>query len=204
MKKYPKTISIIIIIATMVTLLTGCGEIQKAEAAVNNTFVALKKLDFETASNYISVDEIMGSEADTGLSIDTNLFAENIFNRLEHEIILSEKIDNNIVTVKTKITAVDMKPVLGEYFIMALQYAFSSAFADPQPTEEEIDAKMEEMFVECISKEDLAKITNEVDIRVVKVDNKWKIESTDQLVSAVLGGLAEAAEELSNSFNSAE
>lgn len=206
MKKYSKIISLIIFIVTMATLLTGCGEIKKAETTINNTFTALKKLDFETASNYINVDEIMESddESDDSLSLDDNLFMENLFDKLEHKIVSSEKIDKNTVIVKTEITAIDMKPVLAEYFGKALQYAFANAFANPQPSEEETNKKMEEMFVECISKEDLAMVTNEVDIKVVKVDKKWKIESADELSNALLGGLAEAAEELGNSFNSAE
>lgn len=206
MKKYSKIISLIIFIVTMATLLTGCGEIKKAETTINNTFTALKELDFETASNYISVDEIMESddESDDSLSLDDNLFMENLFDKLEHKIVSSEKIDKNTVIVKTEITAIDMKPVLAEYFGKALQYAFANAFANPQPSEEETNMKMEEMFVECISKEDLAMVTNEVDIKVVKVDKKWKIESADELSNALLGGLAEAAEELGNSFNSAE
>ena len=206
MKKYSKIISLIIVMATMVTMLTGCGEMKKAETTINNTFTALKALDFETASDYINVDEIMKSEDEENdtLSLDDNVFMENLFGKLEYEIISSEKIDKNNVIVKTKITAVDMKPVLGEFFAKALQYAFANAFANPQPSEEETNKKMEEMFVECVSKEDLAMVTNEVDIKVIKVDKKWKIESADELSNALLGGFEQAAEEISNSFNSAE
>lgn len=206
MKKYSKIISLIIVMATMVTMLTGCGEIKKAETTINNTFTALKSLDFETASDYINVDEIMKSEDEENdtLSLDENVFMENLFGKLEYEIVSSEKIDKNTVVVKTKITAVDMKPVLGEFFGKALQYAFASAFSNPQPSEEETNQKMEEMFIECVSKEDLAMVTNEVDIKVIKVDKKWKIESAEELSNALLGGLAKAAEELGNSFNSAE
>ena len=63
------------------------------------------------------------------LSLDDNVFMENLFGKLEYEIVSSEKIDKNTVVVKTKITAVDMKPVLGEFFGKALQYAFANAFS---------------------------------------------------------------------------
>lgn len=206
MKMNIKSIASLLLILTMVLSLTGCGEIKKAETTINNTFTALKSLDFETASDYINVDEIMKSEDEENdtLSLDDNVFMENLFGKLDYEIISSEKIDKNTVVVKTKITAVDMKPVLGEFFGKALQYAFANAFSNPQPSEEETNKKMEEMFIECVSKEDLTMVTNEVDIKVVKVDKKWKIESADELSDALLGGLAKAAEELGNSFNSAE
>lgn len=206
MKKIIRNIASLLLILTMVLSLTGCGEIKKAETTVNNTFTALKSLDFEKASAYINVDEIMKSEDEENdtLSLDDNMFMENLFGKLDYEIISSEKIDKNTVIVKTKITAVDMKPVLGEFFGKALQYAFANAFSNPQPSEEETNKKMEEMFIECVSKEDLAMVTNEVDVKVVKVDKKWKIESADELSNALLGGLVQAAEEISNSFNSAE
>ena len=54
------------------------------------------------------------------------------------------------------------------------------------------------------SKEDLSMVTSEVDIKVIKADKKWKIESSEELSNALLGGLAQAAEEISNSLNSAE
>ena len=195
MNKNIKIIAHLLLISTIVLSLTSCGEINKAETTINNTFTALKELDFETASTYINVDEIMESDnSDESLDLDSKLFMENLFGKLEHEIVSSEKIDKNTVIVKTKITAIDMKPILTEYFGKALQYAFENAFANPQPSEEETNKKMAEMFVECVSKENLAKITNEVDVKVVKVDKKWKIESTDELSNALLGGLEKAAE----------
>lgn len=202
MRNNIKKIAALLLILTIAFSLAGCGEIQKAETTINQTFKALKELDFETASNYINVDEMM--ESDNSTDIDSDVFAQNLFGKLEYKIISSEKIDNNTVTVKTEITAVDMKPVLTEYFQKALQYAFANAFADPQPSEEETNKKMEEIFIECISKEDLVMVKTEVDIKVIKTDKKWKIESSDELSNALLGGLVKAAEELSNSFNDIE
>ena len=63
---------------------------------------------------------------------------------------------------------------------------------------------MMEMFTECVTKDDLAMVTNEVDIKVVKTEGEWKIESDDALSDALLGGLTEAAEELSKSMNNIE
>ena len=98
-----------------------------------------------------------------------------------------------------------MKPVMGEFFSKALEYAFSTAFSTPQPTEEETNKKMEEILIECASKPDLATVTNEVDIKVIKVEsNDWKIEADETFVNAVLGGLAEATKEMENAFNTEE
>lgn len=196
------------IIATLLTFifmlsLTGCGEIKKAETAVNGMFTAFKNLDFEEAQKYVNVDEITkaGEEANE----NSMLIMETVFDNLSYEIISSEKVDSETVIVKTKVTATDMKPVLGEFLTKALEYAFSNAFANPQPTEEETNKKMEEILVECASKSDLATVTNEVDIKVIKTESKdWKIEADDAVVDALLGGLADAAKEMENAFNTEE
>ena len=199
-----KSITAAILALVLLLSLTGCGEIKKAETAVNGMFTAFKNTDIEAAAKYVDVDEINASE-DSSDSISTELVMKTIFNKLDYKIISSEKVDDTTVKVKTEITVTDMKPVLGEFFTNAMQYAFSTAFSNPQPTEEETNKKMEEMFIESASKEDLATVTNEVDITVVKTENnEWKVKSDDTFADALLGGLITAGEELSKAFENQE
>jgi len=203
MKRIRSIIATILAIVLLLSL-TGCGEIKKAETAVNGMFTAFKNTDIEAAAKYVDVDEINASE-DSSDSISTELVMKTIFNKLDYKIISSEKVDDTTVKVKTEITVTDMKPVLGEFFTNAMQYAFSTAFSNPQPTEEETNKKMEEMFIESASKEDLATVTNEVDITVVKTENnEWKVKSDDTFADALLGGLITAGEELSKAFENQE
>lgn len=199
MNKIKSLIASVLMFVVMFTL-TGCGETEKAEATVSGMFVAFKNIDFDAASKYVNVDEINTSEETD--SISTELVMKTIFNKLDYKILSSEKIDDNTVNVKTEITATDMKPVLGDFFTKAMQYAFSTAFSDPQPTEDETNKKAEEMFIESASKDNLATVTNEVDIKVVKnKDGEWKVETDDTFINALLGGLLDAAEALGNSLN---
>lgn len=206
MKKHLKIIGLIVVITTMATMLTGCGETRKAETVINNAFTALKALDLETASAHINIDKIFNdiSESDDKktdeLSLDGNVFAQNLFGKMEYEIISSEKVDKNTVIVKTKITSVNMKPVLAEYIAAAFQFSLANAFANPQPTEEEQSNAMEKILNESFTKVDLEMITNEVDIKVINVDNEWKIESSDELANALLGGLPQVIEDMADSF----
>ena len=199
MKKYLKSILCIVLLFAMTALFAGCDEVKKAEKTVNNMFSALKKLDFEAASKYIDLDEVIQSGEEFDFS--DNIIMEKILGNLDYKIISTEKTDANTAIVKTEITAIDMQPVLTDYIRKALEYTFANAFSDPQPTEEEISKKMEEIFVECISKEGLETVTNEVEIKVVKAKRNWKIESTDELSHALLGGLYEAVENIENSFS---
>lgn len=187
----------------LILSLTGCGEIKKAETAVNGMFTAFKNLDFEEAQKFVNVEDI--TKAGNEVNKNSMLIMETVFGNLGYEIVSSEKIDNDNVVVKTKVTATDMKTVMGEFLTKALEYTFSNAFSNPRPTEEETNKKMEEILVECASKPELATVTNEVDIKVVKTESKeWKIEADDTFINALLGGLADAAKEMENTFNTEE
>ena len=79
------------IIATILALvllfsLTGCGEIKKAETAVNGMFTAFKNTDIEAAAKYVDVDEINASE-DSSDSISTELVMKTVLNELDYKLI---------------------------------------------------------------------------------------------------------------------
>ena len=199
MKSLKKITVLGLIFILLTTLLTGCGEARQAESTVRKMFSAFQKLDFEGAQSYIDVDELASAEDDD--PEQNKMFMKVLFDKLEYKIISSEKIDDNTVMVKAAITNLDMKPVMGEYFKAALEYAFSHLFADPQPTEEEQNAEMEKIFAECVENAETEKVTNEVDIKVVKTEDGWKVESDTKLANAMLGGLLDAAVALSDAFS---
>ncbi len=188
----------------MMFSLAGCGEIKKAESSVNGMFAAFKSANFEEARQYVDVDKITASEAESEITPDGEEMMKLIFKNLNYKIISSEKKDKETVIVKTEITTTDMKPVMGDFFVKAMQYAFSTAFSEPQPSEEETNKKMLEMFNESMAKDDLATVTNEIDITVKKVEKSWKVQTEDKFTDALLGGLVSATKELSESFNTAE
>lgn len=200
MKKLFKRIIAVLAVAVLMLSLTACGEIKKAETTVNNMFTAFKAADFDKAREYIDVDKIISEESDNKKLVNAETIMKTLFDRLNYEIISSEKVDENTVIVKTKITAVDMKPVIGEFFKSAMQYAISNAFANPTPSEEEMNKKMEELFVAAATKPDLATVTNEVDIKVISTDNTWKVASDETFANALLGGLLDSIKDIQNSF----
>lgn len=74
-----------------------------------------------------------------------------------------------------------------------------------QQSEEETNAKMEEILIECINKPDRETVTNTVDITVVKTEDKsWRIKSDDNFLNALTGGLYEAVNGINESFNGTE
>ena len=201
--KFTKKLICLLLVFACIFSLTGCGEIKKAETSVNGLLTAFKNADIESAQKYINLDDLKEADGEEdSITSDTEFLIQNMFKQLDYKIISSEKKDDSTVVVTTEITNTDMKPVMGEFFASALQYAFANAFADPQPTEEETNKKMEELLVTSLTKEDLATVTNTVAITVVKTEDKsWKIKSDDAFLDALLGGLYKAAKELGDSFN---
>ena len=195
-----KVIVAILMTIVLIFSLTGCGEIKKAENTVSQMFEAFQDLNFEEAKNYVDMEGIAATDDPEA----TKMFMEHIFDRLDYKILSSEKIDSNTVYVTTEITMLDMKPVLQEYLTAAIQYAFANAFAENPPTEEETEAKMEELFIESASKEGLETVTNEVVIEVVCTDDVWKVVSDDEFADALLGGMVSAMEEIEASMAEAE
>lgn len=199
MKKAVKTVISVFLMIALVFSLTGCGEGKKAEAAVNGMFAAFKALDFEKAGEYINLDEMSVGSGDE-ITGDTAMFMKHLFDRLEYEVVSSEKADKDVVHVVVNVTAVDMKPVMADYFSKALQYAFSMAFSPNPPSDEEAAKKMEEMFKECATKDGLETVTNEVVIEVKNQEGKWIVVPDEDLTDALLGGLSSAVEELDDSL----
>jgi hypothetical protein len=203
MKKVIKIMSLSLSIFVLLLSLTGCGEVQKAEKTVSGMFDAFKILDFETAKTYVDLDELDLSDDKESLTGNAEMFMKNLFDKLNYKIISSKKIDNQTVMVKTEITAIDMKPVMGEFFTNAMQFAFSNAFTpeEQQLSDEEMDKKMEELFIQSVSKSDLATVTNTVDIKVVEVEKTWKAAVDETFTDALFGGLMTVAEDMEKSFN---
>ena len=200
-----KKFSALLLICCFVLSLAGCGEVQRAEATVDKMFAAIKSLDFQEAQKYVNIEDVADLDDKSDEDEYVKLIMEKIFGRLEYEIVSSEKIDNDTVVVKTKITSTDMRLVMADYLTKALEYAFSAAFADPQPTEEEAAEEMEKILIECLSKPDSSTVTNEVNIRVTKTkSNDWRIEADDAFVNALLGGLVDATKEMGDALDSLE
>lgn len=204
MRRYLKVLALILAVVMVTACLTACGSESPeklAEKAVSACFDALKAVDLETAAAYLKDSDSIEVGADAEDSAMNEVITKTVFGKLDYKILSSTKVDDSTVTVKVEVSNIDMKPVFTEFFTQALQYAFANAFANPQPTEEETNQKMAEIFNSCISKEGLTMATKEVDIKVVKNGDNWIIDGDDILVNALLGGLLDVMEELENSFS---
>lgn len=125
-----------------------------------------------------------------------------LFDKLQYKIISAQQIDKNTVVVKTEITAVNMKTVLGQWVREVLQVSLSEV-TKPQSEKMSEDQKQkvyEDKFVEIANRESSQSVTNTIDITVEKAQNVWTVKSDDALVNAMFGGLKDAIDEMNKSF----
>lgn len=201
MKNKARTLITLLLAVSVLFSLTACGEVQKAENTVNGMLSAFKNMDFETVKMYMNTEDIDDNDT-SNEALDTEYISTPLAENFEYRIISSEKTDDSNVIVKTEITTIDMKPVMSDFLVNAIQYSFAMAFSDSQPSEEEQNQKMAEMFSESVENAEAGTVTNEVDIKVAKnEDNEWKIQAEDDLLNALLGGLLNVVEEMENALN---
>lgn len=187
MKKIKRILSLLMTIM-MVMSVSGCGEVEKAKKSVDEMFGAFETVNLEQINTYLNTDELSSLELLTDDSKSEEVF-KLMFSKLSHNIISVEEADENTIVVKTEITTIDMGLVFQEWMQESIKMAFDGAFSGESLSEDEYNKKVEEQLLEILKKEDRQTVTNTVDIKYVKTDNKWNIQVDDKLTDALLGGL---------------
>jgi hypothetical protein len=192
---YMKRNIILFISVMLVFALTACSSSVSATDVVEKGITAIKDLDIVQIQKYFNTNDIT-DESDI-LGDDFEVENMEIFalmtKNLSYEII-EEKIDGDTATVKAKITNINMTIIMGEYITQALALAFSQ-IGQTDVDEAEMEKQMEELLVDLLSKDDIAMLTTEVDIKLNKIDKDWKIDLNDELINALFGGIMTFANE---------
>lgn len=187
MKKIKRILSLLMTMMLVMSV-SGCGEVEKAKKSVDEMFGAFETVNLEQINTYLNTDELSSLELLTDDSKSEEVF-KLMFSKLSHNIISVEEADENTIVVKTEITTIDMGLVFQEWMQESIKMAFDGAFSGESLSEDEYNKKVEEQLLEILKKEDRQTVTNTVDIKYVKTDNKWDIQVDDKLTDALLGGL---------------
>jgi hypothetical protein len=190
-----KMIALVISLMLVLTI-AGCSAKETPEEVVENGLTAVQSLDLLKMAKYFNTDV----DTEDGNIFEEDLGSDNIENikllveNLEFEIISSE-INEDSAVVEAKLTNTDMSIIMQEYFIQAFTFALSNMGEEDEVDDEKMEAEMEQMFIDLLSKEDNEKITTNVSINLKQVNDKWKIELDDGLLNGIFGGLLAAAEQ---------
>ncbi|WP_027633766.1 hypothetical protein [Clostridium hydrogeniformans] len=178
------------LLVSILTLgLSACNKtenVEKPENVVNEYFTALKNVDIEEA-NKLTEGEAEGEDEDLS-EIEMEL-VNKVFNNISVEVIGDAKVDGKNATVKAKVTTPDMKKTVELVIADCTTKVTKAAFEGKELRDEEIDKLVGESFIKQFENKDLAKITSEVDLSLVRKDNSWVIKEDGALENAIRAGL---------------
>jgi len=131
--------------------------------------------------------------------LESEELLKQFFAKLDYKIV-SSNVEENIATVKTEITNIDLKNVIGEYVKRAMAIVFENAFKPEgeQLTEEAIQEQGIQILNDILKESQDKTVTNTVDIKLTKNEDGWKITMDETLQSALTGGLTDAIKDMGN------
>ncbi len=200
MKRAIKIIAAVLAALILTMAFSACGSAKNPEDAVEGLFDALKDQNLIEAAKYVDLESIEDLISDKSKVEDAQAFLKEIGKKLDYEIISCEEVEENTAKVRTKVTSIDMAAVMKEYITQGMQYSLSSVFGSGVATDEENQEYMEKLFMECLTKEGIGTVTNEIDVTVVKQDGNWKVKADNTFNDAVLGGITNTAESILSEF----
>lgn len=207
MKKY-----LSVILALMLCLpLASCGSKRaSAESVVENGIKAFQSADQEAIQQYWGDTDFTDVPTEE-VSSEDDAYAQELLEKLASNLTYqitgsSEDVSAGSATVTVEFTNLDMGTIvpewIGDVFTQAFGYAFLPE--DQQPSEEELNAMYMDSLNSAIENhaEDFA--TNTVDVTLSLVDDEWKINATDDVIDAMVGGMISSFSSLGDSFGGTE
>lgn len=156
-------------------------EIEPEEKAVIGFLDAVKEADFAKINSYVTEDDLMYEEDTTQDNSEEKIVFENMTYNITSLVSVdtSDTNDQGKATVGVEIGNVDMHAVLKTY---------------QELIEQSSDMTQEKAVALLKQAVDENKDTNgkqEVKIDVVQIDGEWKVQTTEELLSALTGGMSE-------------
>ena len=203
MKKLVSTAMAIVLAVS----LTGCSGRASAESVVEDAIQAFQNADAEAIEQYWGDADFSSSNETAQEDAYTQQLLEQLAENLTYQITESTEDENaGTAMVTVEFTNIDMSAVLaewmGEMFSRALGYAFLPT--EQQPSEEELNTMSMESLSSIMEEHADDKVTNTVDISLDLVDNAWKIDSSDTVINAMMGGLIDSFTSLEESLGTAD
>ncbi|WP_329887011.1 hypothetical protein [Pseudoramibacter faecis] len=175
----------------LVFSLTGCGPDPESEAkaSLEKTFFTLKSADAKTLSKhngkkdfYGDADKIFGSKK------AARQIVKSLFAHFDYKILSSKKVNDNNVTLRVKITNVDMNKVVPKWYKNFVIYA--AANPTIATDENAMMAKTVDILKTDIDQaaKDKNFASKTVTIKMEKVKDEWKIKDpNDKMLDTMLG-----------------
>ena len=203
-----KKIASLILIFCMILTLCSCKDEEKAQAVVDDFFIALQNNDQETAKSCLT--GITNQSEKETISDDSEAYEEwnfadhftKAFTKITYNISSAERDENDKkrVNIMVDVTAVDMATLFNEALSEAINASLANIFNSGSDTID-VSETANDYFAKSLDKEDTPFKTTTVTLSVLKTDEGMKIETSKDLGDAVTGGLLSFTTGLSQSAN---
>ncbi len=170
-------IALALIVVLSMVVLAGCGGNSPTDV-VNSYFKEIKSGENNEVSNYIvgTVDEQTATDQDTDPKLEE---AISIYVSKLDAKVLSEKVDGDKATVEVELNGLNF----GQMMITVLQENIADIFSGKEQSSEDIGAD----FLAAVKS--AKPESRKGKINLTKVDNKWKIEQDNDLITLVFGSV---------------
>lgn len=193
--------------------LSSCGsKRESAQSVVENAIKAFQNADQEEMSKYWGDDSFTkAAEEETVSDSSSEEYGEELLKKLTGSLSYqikesSEDADAGTASVTVEFTNMDMGKVvpewIGDVFSKSLGYAFLPE--DQQPSDEELNEIYQQSLDTVISNHADDKVTKTADIELSLVDDAWKINTTEEVMDAMTGGMFSSLSSLDDTFGNTE
>lgn len=174
-------------------------EQNKVESTIEDMFTNLKSGENNNQKQEV-LEQLQNNSNQENSTKDTIDYII-LFNKLNYSII-ENKTNFNEASVVLDITNKDMKKIIGNYLVKAIQLAFANAFT-PTYSEEQMNEELATYLKEQMESNEIENITTNITLKMEKQDGKWVIkeESKKDFVNALLPGFVDSINQTNDSFN---
>ncbi|MBU5484735.1 DUF4878 domain-containing protein [Clostridium sp. MSJ-11] len=191
MRKNIKRLALIMAILITSLSLIACSA--QPSDTMNSFLENFKKQDFKTAMTFVKTD--VPSEDLELENEEQKKIMEAVLTKLEYEI-LSTEVKGDKATAKVKITSCNLPKILTNTLAELLPTLFASAFSQENIDDAKAEAMMMEHFLKAINDPNAPTTVSEMDVELVKENNKWVILVSEPLFNALTGNFNKMSEVL--------
>lgn len=180
-----------------------------AESVVEDAIKAFQSADKEATRSYWGETDF--TETSSDLTAEDEIYSQQLLEKIAGGLTYtikgsSENVESGTATVTVEFTNMDMATVMsefiGEAFSAALGYAFLPE--DQQPSEEELNEMYMDSLNAAIENNKDNTVTNTVEVSLSLDENSWKINPTDDVIDAMVGGMMSYADSMGETFGGGE
>lgn len=161
-----------------------------AEQAVRDLCEALQSGNRDSIKAQIDYDNLLQLQEGQG---DESFLA--LLQYLKYEIVSAEG-EDKLVTVKTRLTSIDMHNVLMPYIKQCMELEYENALSEAPLEPAQLEAKYSALFQAQLEQNMANTLVRTVDIQVVYSAGSWRVQLGEALRTAVLGDYFSANEEV--------